>query len=92
MHSIASSTTLYVTREPSLSTLRARSVSQCTDKINSIFKIEKGAQWFTWLEHWADDQQARVRDPVAAMGQGELPSLTPAPTDSAVQKGTTMSK
>lgn len=44
------------------------------------------------LEPWADNQQARIQDPIAATGWGELQSHALAPADLAVRKRVTASR
>lgn len=49
--------------------------------INTTKHDRRGMQWLMWLGHQADDWEAHVQDPVAAMRWDELLSLTPTPAD-----------
>lgn len=43
-----------------------------------------GTQWLIKLGQWADNWQFCVEDPVATMGESQLPSYILAPGDAAV--------
>lgn len=64
------------------------------DSLKAFMSIyEKTSMFRSMVAHklrtLADNRQTHVRDPVAAMEWGELPSHAPAPVDPAVQKQVT---
>lgn len=56
----------------------------------TVFTLLKGREWLTRLGCWADDQQGRIQDPVAAMGRCELLFHAPSLANPAVQKRVTL--